>query len=92
MRPQSRGSAPVNCSSGERERHAGIGKACNGDLRRTLIEASHRPSRYVPRWRQMKDHLGQGKAKSVATVAVANRWLRRLHYEMTRDVCEKTTA
>jgi len=76
MRPQSRGSAPVNCSSGER----------------TLIEASHRPSRYVPRWRQMKDHLGQGKAKSVATVAVANRWLRRLHYEMTRDVCEKTTA
>ena len=77
--------------SGERERQSGIGKACNGDLRRMLIEASHRLSRYVPRWRDMKNHLlRQGKKKAVAAVAVANRWLRRLHYEMTRpDVCEK---
>jgi transposase len=88
------GLAPVNCSSGERERQSGIGKACNGDLRRMLIEASHRLSRYVPRWRDMKNHLlRQGKKKAVAAVAVANRWLRRLHYDMTRpDVCEKTAA
>ena len=88
------GLAVVNDSSGERERQLGIGKACNGDLRRMLIEASHRLSRYVPRWRDMKNHLlRQGKKKAVATVAVANRWLRRLHYEMTRsDVCETIAA
>ena len=81
------GLAPVNCSSGERQRQSGIGKACNGDLRRVLIEASHRLSRYTPRWCQMKRHLiGEGKKQSVATVAVANRWIRRLHYEMTHPV------
>jgi transposase len=87
------GLAPVNCSSGERERQSGIGKACNGDLRRVLIEASHRLSRYVPRWREMKKHLlRQGKKRSVATVAVANRWLRRLHYEMTCSVAQEEIA
>ncbi len=89
------GLAPVNCSSGERQRQSGIGKACNGDLRRILIEASHRLSRYVPRWRQMKQHLiSQGKRRPVAAVAVANRWLRRLHFEMTRpaDVVQEDVA
>jgi len=87
------GLAPVNCSSGERERQSGIGKACNGDLRRVLIEASHRLSRYVPRWREMKKHLlRQGKKRAVATVAVANRWLRRLHYEMTCPVAHEEIA
>lgn len=81
------GLAPVNHSSGERDRQLGIGKACNGDLRRVLIEASHRLSRYVPRWRDMKMHLlREGKKRAVATVAVANRWLRWLHYEMTQEV------
>lgn len=88
------GLAPVNRSSGEREYQLGIGKACNGDLRRMLIEASHRLSRYVPRWRDMKNHLlRQGKKKAVAAVAVANRWLRWLHYEMTRpDICKEIAA
>lgn len=87
------GLAPVNCSSGERERQSGIGKACNGDLRRVLIEASHRLSRYVPRWREMKNHLlRQGKKRSVATVAVANRWLRRLHYDMTCLIAHEEIA
>ena len=87
------GLAPVNCSSGERERQSGIGKACNGDLRRVLIETSHRLSRYTPRWREMKNHLlRQGKKRSVATVAVANRWLRRLHYEMVRPVVHEEIA
>lgn len=81
------GIAPVNHSSGERDRQLGIGNACNADLRRMLIEASHRLSRHVPRWRNMKNHLlKQGKQRAVATVAVANRWLRRLHYEMTQPV------
>ena len=80
------GLAPVNCSSGQRDRQTGIGKACNGDMRRLLIEASHRLSRYSPRWKAMKAKLvDQGKKKSVATVAVANRWLRRLHYIMTHE-------
>jgi transposase len=87
------GLAPVNCSSGERDHQAGIGKACNGDMRRVLIEASHRLSRYIPRWRQMKARLlANGKKKSVATVAVANRWLRRLHYEMTLPIQEEHTT
>ena len=79
------GLAPVNHSSGERDRQLGIGRACNGDLRRMLIEASHRLSRTVPRWQKMKkDLLRNGKKRAVATVAVANRWLRRLYYEMTQ--------
>lgn len=81
------GLAPVNCSSGERQHQSGIGNACNGDLRRVLIEASHRLSRYTPRWHDMKRRLiCEGKQRSVATVAVANRWIRRLHYEMTQAV------
>jgi transposase len=81
------GLAPVNDSSGERDRQFGIGKACNGDLRRLLIEVSHRLSRYTPRWRAMKQHLlRNGKKRAVATVAIANRWLRRLHFEMTRPL------
>ena len=88
------GLAPVNDSSGERDRQLGIGKACNGDLRRLLVETSHRLSRYVPRWRQMKAHLlKRGKKRSVATIAVANRWLRGLHYEMTRPLeCGEVAA
>lgn len=77
------GLAPVNESSGDRDFQKGIGRACNGDLRRMLIEASHRLSRYTPRWKEMKSRLiRNGKKRAVATVAVANRWLRRLHFDM----------
>ena len=79
------GLAPINMSSGDRDYQKGIGRACNGDLRRMLIEASHRLSRYTPRWKEMKSRLlRNGKRRAVATVAVANRWLRRLHFEMTQ--------
>ena len=78
------GVAPVNNSTGGNEKQKGIGKACNGGLRRVIIELSHRLSRYVPRWSRMKaDLIKQGKSRSVAAVAVANRWLRRLHYDLT---------
>ena len=87
------GMAPVNMSSGDRDYQRGIGKECNGDLRRMLIEASHRLSRYVPRWKAMKDRLiRNGKKRAVATVAVANRWLRRLHFEMTHPNSEALAA
>lgn len=78
------GLAPVNDSTGGNDKQKGIGSACNGGLRRILIELSHRLSRYVPRWSKMKkDLIKRGKSRAVATVAVANRWLRRLHYDMT---------
>lgn len=81
------GIAPVNNSSGSRDSQRGIGKACNGGLRRILIEASHRLSRYVPHWSQMKARLlANGKKRAVAAVAVANRWVRWLHHEMIRPL------
>ena len=87
------GMAPINQSSGERDYQKGIGHACNGDLRRMLIEASHRLSRYVPRWKTMKANLiRKGKKRAVATVAVANRWLRRLHFEMTQPISDGLAA
>lgn len=88
------GLAPINNSSGERDQQTGIGKACNGGLRRVLIEASHRLSRHEPRWGAMKRHLlSEGKKRAVAAVAVANRWLRTLHYQMTREIpSQETTA
>ena len=87
------GIAPVNRSSGNRDAQSGIGKACNSGLRRILIEASHRLSRYAPRWKEMKAHLiSVGKKRAVAAVAVANRWIRWLHHEMTRPLTAEEIA
>ena len=62
------GPRPRNVSSGERQATAGLIEACDRQLRATLIEAAQR--------------LERGKPANVATVAVANRWLRKLYHEM----------
>lgn len=76
---------PRNTSSGARQADAGVIKAGNSLLRRTLIEAAHRLARFDPRWREVSTRLrAAGKPGSVAAVAVANRWVRGLHHEGLR--------
>jgi transposase len=80
------GTAPLNYSTGGNNRVGGLGSQCNHELRRVIIEAAHRLTRYVPRWRQLKSNLrASGKSGAEATAAVANRWIRWLHHEMTRS-------
>ena len=78
------GLTPWNASSGSRQADAGLIRACNHDLRSVLIEAAHRLKRYDPRWSALANQLRQaGKPGSVIAAAVANRWMRWLHHEMT---------
>jgi len=54
-------------------------------LRQVLVEAAHRLIRYDPPWRDMADRLRQnGKKTCVIVAAVANRWVRKLFYQMTK--------
>ena len=77
------GLSPRNRSSGQRQADAGLIKAGSKLLRTTLIELSHRLCRTEGRWRVMKQRLvASGKPGSVATAAVANRWVRKLYYLM----------
>lgn len=90
------GLSPRNASSGQRQADAGLIKAGSRLLRATLIELAHRLARKTPRWRQLKAQLrAAGKPGSVATAAVANRWVRQLYYRMTdqpRLTGERTLA
>lgn len=71
---------PRNASSGNRQADAGLIRAGNRLLRRTLIELAHRLARCEPRWREMANALrARGKPGSVMAAAVANRWVRSLH-------------
>jgi hypothetical protein len=55
-------------------------------LRIVLMEAAHRLMRYDKHWREMAERLKQGgKPACVVVAAVANRWLRRLYYQMTAN-------
>ena len=66
-----------------RQADGGLIKAGNIMLRTLLIETAHRLSRYQPRWKQMKaDLVKRGKPASLAAAAIANRWVRRLFWEM----------
>ncbi|MDD4892248.1 MAG: IS110 family transposase [Phycisphaerae bacterium] len=77
------GLSPRNASSGQRQADAGLIKAGSSLLRATLIELAHRLSRSEPHWRGLKQRLcGAGKSGSVATAAVANRWVRQLWHRM----------
>lgn len=83
------GTAPVNHSTGGNSRELGLGRQCNGELRRTIIETAHRLCRYVPRWKQMKADLRRrGKSGAEAAAAVANRWIRWLHHQMIQEEAE----
>jgi len=80
------GTAPVNDSTGGVSKELGLGRACNRELRRVIVEAAHRLARCVPRWKDHKQRLvDAGKPKSVAAIAVANRWIRHLHHRMTHE-------
>jgi transposase len=76
------GVTPRNASSGQKEADAGLIRASNPQLRTTIIELAHRLIRFQPRWRKMKNDLvARGKPGSVATAAVANRYLRWLYHQ-----------
>lgn len=78
------GLSPRNASSGERQADAGLIKAGNAQLRAVLIETAHRLARFHSRWSCLALKLrAQHKPGSVVAAAVANRWMRWLHYRMT---------
>jgi len=85
------GASPRNASSGTKQADAGLIKAGNPILKTAIIEAAHRIKRYDKYWHEFAQKLRKaGKKPSVIAAAVANRWLRRLHYTMCKY--EKTCA
>ncbi len=77
------GVCPQNASSGQRQADAGLVRGCNQQLNLTLIELAHRVKRYDPHWRELAARLAAaGKPRCVIVAAVANRWVRKLYYEM----------
>ena len=83
------GLSPRNVSSGERQAEAGIIKAGNGELRAMLIQLAHRLKRYHARWRQLAEVMKKkGKPGCVIAAAVANRWVRWLHYDLLKKPAE----
>jgi transposase len=76
------GVTPCNASSGQRQADAGLVRAGNRELRTVVLEAAHRLARHSDRWRQLKQRLATRKPKSVASAAIANRWIRWLYHQM----------
>ena len=77
------GVTPRNASSGERMADAGIVRAGNRELKGIVVQAAHRIKRHHERWAAMFNRLvSKGKPKNVATVAVANRWMRCVYVQM----------
>jgi len=75
---------PRNHSTGGKPTTGGLIKAGDDILRQMLIEASHRLIRYDTAWRIMADRLRKnGKRPCVIVAAVANRWIRKLFYQIT---------
>ncbi len=84
---------PKNASSGKRMADGGLVKAGSLVLRTMLVEAAHRLARYQPQWKALKEQLKErGKPASVAAAAVANRWVRKLFWEMREEVNEEVAA
>lgn len=78
---------PRNASSGDRQADAGLVKAGSPLLRSVIIETAHRLIwRLDSRWTEIALHLmRRGKPKNVAIAAVANRWVRWLHHQLTTE-------
>lgn len=77
------GLSPRNASSGGRQADAGLVKAGSTLLRTTLIEAAWRLIHYDERWKKLAGEMrGRGKPGSVVAAAVANRWVRALHFTL----------
>ena len=84
---------PKNASSGNRQADAGLIRAGNLGLRTIIIETAHRLAQYDPKWRELKEQLkSRGKPASVAAAAVANRWVRKLYWEMRETSSERVAA
>ncbi len=78
---------PLNASSGKRQADAGLVRQGNPELRRVVIQAAHRLTRYEDKWKDLKYRLiKKGKPSSVAVAAVANRWIRWLYHQMIPSV------
>ena len=74
---------PLNASSGKKQADAGLVRQANPELRRVIIEAAQRIGRYDEKWKALKQRLkSRGKPSSVATAAVANRWIRWLYHQI----------
>jgi transposase len=78
------GLSPCNASSGKKQADAGLIAAGHDDLRAVLIQLAKRLPRHEPRWRELHAQLRKTKPANVASAAIANRWVRRLHYELTK--------
>ena len=79
------GVTPRNCSSGERQADAGLIKAGNPSLKTVIIEVCHSLVRHDSKWNKFARRLKQkGKPYCVIIGAVANRWIRQLHFEMVQ--------
>jgi transposase len=77
------GVTPCNRSSGKRQADAGLVRQARNNLRVTVIETAQRLGRWDPRWKELKRQLmARGKPASVATAAVANRWMRWLFHQV----------
>ena len=77
------GLTPRNASSGLKQSDAGLIRAANTVLRSIVIEAAHRLMRVDPHWSRLGQSLkNRGKPGSVATAAVANRWVRWLYHQL----------
>lgn len=78
------GVTPRNASSGQRQADAGLIRAGNPQLRRVLVELSHRLIRSGDsRWATLATKMRRaGKPTNVVVAAVANRWVRWLHHQM----------
>jgi transposase len=74
---------PRNNSSAGKTTTGGLIKAGDALLRQVLVEAAHRLIRYNAEWKSMADRLrANGKKTCVIIAAVANRWIRKLFYQM----------
>ena len=77
------GLTPRNASSGQRQADSGMIKAGNPVLRTSLVQVGHLLCRYHPDYhRYAQQMVGRGKHKCVIVAAVANRWLRKIFYEL----------
>lgn len=84
---------PKNASSGGRQADAGLIKAGNLGLRTVLIELAHRLCRYSSEWAEMKERLKQnGKPAGVIAAAVANRWVRKLYWQLREPKTDNFVA